>query len=539
MFDEGGIRVRFSKWLCAIGIAFICVVYGAGTALAQGGVLRIPYLEDPKTADCQTQTISYLLPLNCFDRLVECITVGPGESKIVPGLAERWEISDDGRVYTFYLRKGVFFHHGTELTADDVVYTFDRMLDPNTRALNTDILDWVEGARERMDGKAIYTKGLEALDRYTVQITLRGPYAPFLAVMASPQASIYNREFTIKSGNRFGLTPETTSGTGPFVMKEYVLNDHLLLVANEDYYRGRPQVDEILVRITPDPETLRMLFEAGEIDIFDCDYAVSQIPYFTNHPKWKDYVASSPRVGIYYYSINQRIKPFDDVRVRKALQMAIDRKLILDELFYGKGHLENGIMPRGLICHNPDLPVIEYDPEKAKALLAQAGYPDGVEMEIAQVSGARQWLRINEVVQAMLREAGFKARIRQMDEAAFYATRSTGDLPSYVQVWSADFNDPDNFFYTFFAPRNTVARSFNYESQEVFDALEKGRSLSDQGERCELYRKLEQVIVQRDAAWVPLFSLEHVYVLQPRVKNFVAPWNGWSDMSYYGIRLED
>ncbi|HOA77633.1 MAG TPA: ABC transporter substrate-binding protein, partial [Thermosynergistes sp.] len=399
--------MRFSKWLCAVGIAFICVVYGAGTALAQDNkVLRIPYLEDPKTADCQTQTISYLLPLNCFDRLVECITVGPGESKIVPGLAERWEISDDGRVYTFYLRKGVFFHHGTELTADDVVYTFDRMLDPNTRALNTDILDWVEGARERMDGKAIYTKGLEALDRYTVQITLRGPYAPFLAVMASPQASIYNREFTIKSGNRFGLTPETTSGTGPFVMKEYVLNDHLLLVANEDYYRGRPQVDEILVRITPDPETLRMLFEAGEIDIFDCDYAVSQIPYFTNHPKWKDYVASSPRVGIYYYSINQRIKPFDDVRVRKALQMAIDRKLILDELFYGKGHLENGIMPRGLICHNPDLPAIEYDPEKAKALLAQAGYPDGVEMEIAQVSGARQWLRINEVVQAMLREAG-------------------------------------------------------------------------------------------------------------------------------------
>ncbi|HOK19390.1 MAG TPA: ABC transporter substrate-binding protein, partial [Thermosynergistes sp.] len=180
--------MRFSKRLCAVGIAFICIVYGAGTALAQGGVLRIPYLEDPKTADCQTQTISYLLPLNCFDRLVECITVGPGESKIVPGLAERWEISDDGRVYTFYLRKGVFFHHGTELTADDVVYTFDRMLDPNTRALNTDILDWVEGARERMDGKAIYTKGLEALDRYTVQITLRGPYAPFLAVMASPQA---------------------------------------------------------------------------------------------------------------------------------------------------------------------------------------------------------------------------------------------------------------------------------------------------------------------------------------------------------------
>ncbi len=140
-------------------------------------------------------------------------------------------------MYTFHLRKGVLFHNGEELTAEDVVYTFDRMLNPATKALNTDILDFVVGAQERLDGKADSTSGLQALDDYTVQITLREPYAPFIAIMASPQASIFNKTFTEAVGDQFGLSPETTCGTGPFMLKEYVLNDYQTLAANEKYYR--------------------------------------------------------------------------------------------------------------------------------------------------------------------------------------------------------------------------------------------------------------------------------------------------------------
>ena len=525
--------------LTIILLALTFLVGSVTMVSAKEKELRISYPDDPKTADCQKNTAYYMLPLNCFDRLIECITLESGASDLVPGLAESWEVTPDGKTYTFHLRRGVYFHNGEELTADDVVYTFDRMLDPKTQALNTDILNFVDGAQDRLDGKTDTTKGLKALDKYTVQITLSQPFAPFLSVMASPQASIFNRKFTEKAGDQFGLTAKTTCGTGPFIMKEYVLNDHVTLVANDKYYRGRPELDRIFVRVVTDPETMRMLFEAGEIDIFDCDYAFSQIPYFLENPKWKDRVVSGPRVGIYYMCINQKKEPFGDVRVRKALQMAIDRKMILDTLFYGRGTLAHGVMPKGLIGYNPDLEPIVYDPIKAKELLAEAGYPDGVDMTLVQVSTWGQtWAKMNELVQAMVKEAGFRVKISQVDESTYYAVRKTGDSDHYMQVWSADFNDPDNFFYTFFSKSGTVVRSFNNNDPEVFEALDRARTITDQKKRIALYRELEKKIVHDQAAWVPFFNIEHLYVLAPRVKKFVVPWNGWSDMSYYETNVE-
>ena len=523
------------KGLVAVGLM---VLLSVGPAMAQK-VLRIPNLEDPKTADCQMTSEFYMLPLNVFDRLVEAVTVGPGKSELVPGLAEKWEISADGKIYTFHLRKGVLFHNGEELTADDVVYTFDRMLDPATKALSTDILDFVDGATERLDGKADTVRGLAAIDRYTVQIRLKEAYAPFIAVMASPQASIFNRTFTTAAGDQFGLTPETTCGTGPFILKEYVLNDRQELIANEKYFRGRPKLDRIIVRVVPDPETMRLLFETDELDVFDCDYALTQIPYFYQSEKWKTHIKSGPRVGIYYFSMNQRIKPFDDVRVRKAFQMAIDREQILEKQFYGRGKIENAIIPRGLVCYSPGGKSIEYNPEKARALLAEAGYANGVDMTILQVSSwSTKWEDINLIVQSMVKKAGFNVTIKQVDEAAYYATRKVGDAESYTQSWSADFNDPDNFLYTFFSERGTLVRSFNNLDPVVFKGLDEARAMTDPAQRCALYRQLEERIVYEDAAWVPLFSLDHTYVVQPRVKNFVVPWNGWSDMCYFEMEVE-
>lgn len=522
------------KLLLATGLTSILLF---SPALAEN-MLRVSYPEDPKTADVQMTTDSYTLPLNLFDRLIESETTGPGVSALVAGLAETWEVSDDGLVYTFHLRPGVKFHDGAVLTADDVVYTFDRMLNPATKALNTDILTFIAGAQERMDGQADSVSGLTALDENTVQITLTQPYAAFLALLASPGASIYSRAFTEAAGDQFGLTPETTNGTGPFILRDYTLNDSQMLEANEDYWRGRPKLDRLLVRVVSDSETLRMLFESDEIDVFDLDYAPTQTPYFYGSDQWKDQVRSGPRVGIYYYNINQLKKPFDDVRVRKAFQMAIDRETILDKNFYGKGKLEDGVMPRGLACYTPATP-IEYDPAKAKALLAEAGYPDGVEINLQQVSSwSTKWSDMNQIIQAQVADAGFKANIVTTDEAAFLDARKVGEAEAYTQVWSADFNDPDNFFYTFFSESGTKTRGYNNNDPEVFAAIEKARGMTDQDERCKLYQELTATIVDHDAAWVPLFSLDHSYVVQPRVKNFVVPWNGWSDMNYYNVEVE-
>jgi len=233
----------------------------AVAAHAAGKTLTIAYPEEPKTSDMQLNTEDYLIPLNVYDRLLECVTTGPTKSSLVPGLATSWKVSANGKVYTFHLRKGVKFHNGEELTAQDVVYTFDRMLDPATKALNTDILDFVLGAKDRMSGKANYTVGLKALDKYTVQIILEDPFVPFLAIMASPQASILNEKFTRPLGAKYGLSADTTCGTGPFIMKEWVLNDHHTMVANPAYWRGKPQIDTFVVKVVTDPETIRMLFE--------------------------------------------------------------------------------------------------------------------------------------------------------------------------------------------------------------------------------------------------------------------------------------
>ncbi len=156
------------RLLIASGLASLLLL---SPALAEQ-MLRISYPEDPKTADVQMTSDSHTLPLNIFDRLIEAETTSPGQSALVPGLAESWDVSDDGLVFTFHLRQGVLFHDGAELTSDDVVYAFDRMLNPATTALGTDILDFVAGAQERLDGTSESASGLKALDKYTVQVTL-------------------------------------------------------------------------------------------------------------------------------------------------------------------------------------------------------------------------------------------------------------------------------------------------------------------------------------------------------------------------------
>lgn len=509
-----------------------------GVDLSDSKLLKIGLVVDPGTVDSQKTTEDYGVPINIFDRLVEAETVAPGKSDLVPGLAEKWDISADGLVYTFHLRKGVKFHNGEEFKADDVLFTFDRMLNPATKALNTDFLDMIAGAKDRMEGKADSVSGLKVIDDYTISITLEKPFAPFLANIATPAGSIYNRKATTAAGEEFGIKPELTVGTGPFIIRSWTVNNQIVITSNKDYYKGKPGINGVIFKIVPDPETQRMQFETGELDVFDLDNARSQTPYFESSEKWKNYIVSGPRVGIHYFNLNESIKPLDDVRVRKALQLAIDRKTLLEKMFYGKGVLANGIMPVGLVGYNPNLAEIPYDPEKAKALLAEAGYPDGFEMVVSQVTDRPSTLKMNEAVQSMLGNIGVKVTIQQMDSASWFATRKEGKLPSYYSDWSADFNDPDNFLYTFFASKNSVARSFNYNNAKVSEQVENARNMVVPEERYKLYQDLEKQIVQEDAAWIPLFSLDHLFVVQPRVKNFRVSWNGWSNMPYYGIVIE-
>ena len=493
---------------------------------------------DIQTADVQKTSKDYEVPFNIFDRLVDVEVDADGNSKIVPSLAESWDISDDGLEYTFHLRQGVKFHNGNDFTAEDVAYTFHRMLTVEG-GVNTEFIDQIKGADELLAGETDTLEGVEVVDDYTIKVTLKEPFAGFLASISSPGVSIYDSEATEAAGDQFGMDPAVTVGTGPFEFSSWSFNNQLVLTRNEDYWKGASGLPGVVIKIIPDTETQSMMFESGELDILDLDYAADSADRFTE--TYPDQIVQGPRVGIVYFTMNFNKEPFQDVRVRKAVQMSIDRQAILDALYGGRGQVEQGIFPHGLIGFNPDQEEIKYDPEAAKALLAEAGYADGFDMEIAADSSASDTMTMAlEIVSDQLAEVGIRAEIKNYDESTWLETRKSGELGSFISTWSADYNDPDNFIYTFFGnEEKTRIRSINYPDTEVMERVAKARTIVNEDERLAEYKALEEKIIHEDAAWVPMFSRLHLFAVSKRVQGFAPLWSGLSDQLFYNISLSE
>lgn len=493
---------------------------------------------DIQTADVQKTSKDYEVPFNIFDRLVDVEVGTDGNSKIVPSLAESWDISDDGLEYTFHLRQGVKFHNGNDFTAEDVAYTFHRMLTVEG-GVNTEFIDQIKGADELLAGETDTLEGVEVVDDYTIKVTLKEPFAGFLASISSPGVSIYDSEATEAAGDQFGMDPAVTVGTGPFEFSSWSFNNQLVLTRNEDYWKGASGLPGVVIKIIPDTETQSMMFESGELDILDLDYAADSVDRFTE--TYPDQIVQGPRVGIVYFTMNFNKEPFQDARVRKAVQMSIDRQAILDALYGGRGQVEQGIFPHGLIGFNPDQEEIKYDPEAAKTLLAEAGYADGFDMEIAADSSASDTMTMAlEIVSDQLAEVGIRAEIKNYDESTWLETRKSGELGSFMSTWSADYNDPDNFIYTFFGnEEKTRIRSINYPDTEVMERVAKARTIVNENERLAEYKALEEKIIHEDAAWVPMFSRLHLFAVSKRVQGFAPLWSGLSDQLFYNISLSE
>ncbi|MCI8950703.1 MAG: ABC transporter substrate-binding protein [Lachnospiraceae bacterium] len=508
------------------------------SGLDTSGFLVASINSDIQTADVHKTTKDYQLPMNIYDCLVSVEVKDDGSSEVVPALAESWEISDDALTYTFHLRQDVTFHNGDPLKASDVAYSFHRQLSTEG-AVNTDFLTQIAGANELIEGGADKLEGFETIDDYTFKITLTEPYAGFLACLSTPGCSIYSEKATEAAGDQFGLDPALTVGTGPFKFAEWIINDQMVLVRNEEYWKGASELPGVVIKVVPDTETQRMMFENGQLDIVDLDYLPDAVDDFTS--RYPDQIISGPRLGTTYFTMNQNMEPFQDVKVRKAVQMAIDRQSVLDAMYGGRGQLENGIFPHGLYGFNENLPEIQYDPEAAKALLAEAGYANGFDMEIAADSSASDAVnQALEIIQAQLGEIGINAEIKTMDESTWLATRKAGEMGSFMSTWTADYNDPDNFIYTFFGnAENTKLRSLNYPDAEVMERVQKARSIVDPDERVAEYHALEEKIVSEDAAWVPMYSRLHPFAVSKRVQGFTVSWSGLGDVYFYGLSLSE
>ena len=496
--------------------------------------------DEPDTVDFQCTTIHYTIAQNVFDRLAEMESDRKGNAVIRPALAERWEISEDRRSYTFHLREGVTFSNGAALTSEDVRFTFTRLLS-HPDSCNRDIADAIVGAKELEAGTTDTLKGFEIHDDLEFTIMLEEPFEAFLACITMPGASILDAETTREAGDRFGKDPAWTVGTGSFILRSWESGMGMILTQNPDCWQGPPHCEGLNLLFLTDPEEIRLLFENGELDILNLDDVGRTADFFLHGDIYQDRLYEVQRISTTYIALNEAIEPLGDVRVRKALQLSLNRELLLDAGYSGHGFLVDGILPRGMYGYNPNLSKIPFDPAEAKNLLAQAGYPNGFDLTFSVSSASTQGeLSLIRMAVSMWQEIGVRASVEVLEEDDFMRLRKSGSIACYSATWTADFNDPDNFFYTFFGDaENTRFRSLNYPEEDIMAQVRLARTIADADKRIQKYHDLERVIAQDDAAWIPLFSRQFFYVSSERLKGLRASWNGSVKNMYREMSVTD
>ncbi len=501
------------------------------TAADGGTTLRAVLNADISTMDCKDTTKDYFIPMNINDRLFDVEVFEDGSNEIVNSLCESYTVSEDGLTYTLHLVEGVEFSNGEPLTAEDVVFTFEHLLAPDS--VNADIPGEVLGAQAYMDGEADSVEGLTIEDDYTVTITLEAANAGFIAELTSAQMGILDKT-TTEAASNFGIDVSETIGCGPYIVTEWVNNDHITLVRNENYWGELPGIETCIIYIIPDNSTQNLMYQNGELDIIDLDYIDSSIVAATYLTEYADNIVYRDRAALTMMVLNANDEYLSDVNVRKAIQMAIDRQTIIDTVFNGLGHVENGIIPTGVVGHNDNGTEIVYDPDAARALLEEAGYEDGqISIEMAYDASASTNVQlVYQIVEQELEEIGINVEIKTYDESSWLATRKSGEMCSFISTWTMDYNDPANIMVTFFGNEsNTTLRSLNYADTDVMARVSAASSIIDDDERYAEYQTLEEIIVHEDAALVPLYETTHLFAVSDNVESFTPHWAGYGD--YY------
>ncbi len=447
----------------------------------------------------------------------------------VPDIAKSWTVSPDGLAYRFKLKKGVRFFNGREVIASDFKYSFERVLDPATRSPRTWVLSRVKGAKEFMDGKASHVSGISVTADDEMEIMLNEPFSPFISFLGLTTAYVIPREEVVKWGADFSFHG---SGTGPFVLEEWHHNQFIVFKANKKYFGGGPTIAGIYYKIVPEDFTAMVDFEKGGIDILP-EVIFSEYKRYADDPKWKPYLKISPGLNTYYLGFNCEKKPFNDVRVRKALNYAMDREKMLAAVMEGRGLSAAGPIPPILRKFTVS-EKYSYDPEKARALLKEAGYPDGFSMKIYQTSDIEN-LNLCQVVQNYLKKINVKADIVQLEWSSFLDAVTKGEAQSFWLSWWADYPDAENFLFPTFHSKNRGpgGNRSRFSDGRVDDLLSQAVKVMDVNKRSLMYEKIEEIIIDQ-APWIFFWHKSSCAVCQPWVKGYsVTPipvMEKWNDL---------
>lgn len=465
-----------------------------------------------------------------------------GTTNVIPGLATSWDVSADGKTYTFHLRKGVDFHTTKffkptrQFNADDVIFSFMRQHDKNHpyHRVSNGSYEYYEA----MSMKTLITS-IEKKDDYTVVFHLSRPEAPFIANMAMDLGSIHSAEYAdkmLKAGtpDEFDQKP---IGTGPFVFVSYQKDSTIRYVANETYWKGRAKIDKLVFAITPDASVRYAKLKAGEAHL---------MPY----PNPADLAAMKKDTSIKlmeqeglnvgYLAFNTTIKEFSDVKVRQALNMAINKQAIMDAVFQGSGKIAKNPIPPTIWSYNDAVKDYPYDVAAAKKLLAEAGYPNGFETDIWAMPVQRPYnpnaRRMAEIIQEDWSKVGVKAKIISYEWGEYLKRSKAGEHSTVLLGWTGDNGDPDNFLAVLLGCDAVGSGNRAMWCYKPFDdLLMKAKQISDPKERTRLYEEA-QVIFKEQAPWV---TIAHSIVYKPmskKVVNFkIDPFGGHS---FYGVDLQ-
>jgi len=504
----------------ALASALAVIVVSCGGPPDDGvRVFRYRLGSDPPSLDpihCY-DTSSATIVLKIFEGLVD---QEPATLEVVPALAESWEISGDGLTYTFHLKKGVRFHNGREVTSEDFRFNFERCLLPENRSERSWVLSPIKGAKEMTAGKSRTLAGMETPDDYTVVLHLEKPFAPFLSYLAMEAARVAAREGI--DGDDF-----IPIGTGPF---KYISWDHgirVSLEANRGYHGGEVGLGRVDFEVIPDVGVAFQKFVAGELDLVD-EIPPGQLTLIRE--RYPDTVKTWPYLRIEYIGFNHTRPPFrNNVKLRRALSYAVDRKSIVESLYEGAARVPTGILPPGIPGRDESIEGYRYDPEKAKRLLAEAGYPGGKGLPELTL-----WYNTNErheqvmqFIRSNLEKIGLRVRLKSLDWPAYLKACESFEPDMYRLGWVADIPDADNFLYILLHS-SQIGPPGNYSgySNPEFDRLvEQARLTADPVKRSELYARADRIAVE-DACWILYAYPMQRILFNPEYEGLVFPLQG-------------
>ncbi|HEV8663914.1 MAG TPA: ABC transporter substrate-binding protein [Candidatus Methylomirabilis sp.] len=522
----------------AVGLVLGVALPAGGESPRRGGAYQFSLgPSDPPSLDPAhvTDTTSHAVVSELFDGLVEF----DPQMRVRPAIAERWEIAADGRTYRFFLRKGVRFQNGREVSAEDFRYSFLRVLDPKTKSERTWILDRLEGATDFLGGKTADVQGIRVRDRYTLELRLGERFPPFLALLAYPAAMVVPREAVEQAGADFSTRPV---GTGPFRLTEWRRDDRLVLTANPDYFRGRPHLDRIVFRIIPEDLTRLQEFKAGTLHHSDVPAGLYQS--IVADPALRGRLHSQSILGIQAVRLNVEVPPFAGNRkLRQAFNHAVDKEAFARVIMEGRVKPAAGILPPGMPGYSGGLAGYPFDRARAGQLLAEAGFPEGKGLPplALHYNTSLTNRRLAEFVQAQLAEVGVKVELAALDWPAYLKLVDAGQTQMHRMGWIADYPDPENFLTVLFHSRNIGARgnTSRYRNPEVDALLDRADRTMGEAERVRLYQQAERRIVE-DAPWIFLNYYSTDLLVHPAVRNLLeqlSPMDSSPTVSLVQMRL--